>query len=233
MAHLYQAVELGAALHACLAHRGAIHIAEALDLHIVLDGRKAGLHDLVVRAVGPLGESEAVAPHHRAVLQNHAVADAAELAHYRVRVGQEVVADLGALVNDNVRMNDRVAPNAHALAHHCEWSHVRVRPDFGRRCDGSHRVNARRGPRRLIEKRQRTREVQVGILRQQTGDGQFLHPRRNDDRSGAGFLHLVGVFRVGEEGQLIRTGVLHSRHAVNFHLAAAVQYALQRRSDVV
>ena len=103
VAHLHQAVDLGAALHARFAHRGAIHRGEALHLHIVLDHGDAGLHDLEVGAVGALGETESVAAHHHAVLQDHAVADAAELAHRGVRMRQEIVADLGAFIDHHVR----------------------------------------------------------------------------------------------------------------------------------
>ncbi len=64
--------------HAGLAHGGAIDRGQALNLDVVLNDRDARLHDLVMRSVGPFGETEPIAAHHHAVLQDHAIADAAD-----------------------------------------------------------------------------------------------------------------------------------------------------------
>jgi hypothetical protein len=90
---LHQAVDLGAALHAGLAHRGAIHRSQALNLHIVFNHRDARLNDLVMRSVGAFGKAEAVAAYHCTVLQNHAVAYAAKLADHGMGMKRHVVAD--------------------------------------------------------------------------------------------------------------------------------------------
>ena len=121
----------------------------------------------MMRAVGALGEAEAVSADYHPILQDHAVSDPAELSHGRVRMGQEIVADACAFVNDRVRMQHRIAPDAHALADH------RERPDGGalaeNRCFGDERqrMNAGRRPGRLVEEFQGAREIEVRIARQQ------------------------------------------------------------------
>ena len=75
-----------------------------MHLHIVFDHGYAGLHDLVVRAIGALGEPEAVSANDHAILQNHAVSNLAEFAHNGVRMSQKIVADARAFVNDSMRM---------------------------------------------------------------------------------------------------------------------------------
>ena len=112
VADLHQAVDFGAALDAGFAHRGAVHRGEALDLHVVFDHGDAALHDLEMAAVGALGEAEAVAAHHHAILQSHPIADAAKFAHRGMRVRQKIVADLRAFVDHDMGMNHRVAADA-------------------------------------------------------------------------------------------------------------------------
>src|SRR5580698_7716847 len=122
MAHLHQAVDLRATLHARLSGRGAIHRGEALNLHVVFNRRHARLDNLVMRAILALGEAEAVATHDHTILQNNTVSDAAELAHHGVRMRQKIVADLRPLVDRRVWMQYGIAPHVHALADYCKWS---------------------------------------------------------------------------------------------------------------
>src|ERR1035438_8942911 len=99
--YLHQAVDFGPALHARLSHRGAIDGGKRLDLNVILNHCDAGLHDLEVRALSRFGESVAIATDYNPILQNHAMADAAEFADHGLRVSIEIVADLGALVNNH------------------------------------------------------------------------------------------------------------------------------------
>src|ERR1035438_1625844 len=92
-------VDFRAPFDARLAHRGAVDRGQRLNLHIVLENGHAGLHNLALRAVGAFGEAEAVAAHHHAVLQRHAMADAAEFAHRGMRMRQEIVADLRPFID--------------------------------------------------------------------------------------------------------------------------------------
>ena len=129
VAHLHQAVDLGAAPHARLAERGAVDRSEALDLDIVLHDRHARLHDLVMRPVGALRKPEAIAAHHHAVLQNHAIADPAILAHRGMRVRRESFADPRAFINHDMRMQHGIAPDLDVLAHRDECADRRAFAD--------------------------------------------------------------------------------------------------------
>src|ERR1039458_10754474 len=142
MAHLHQAVDLGAALDARLAHRGAVHRGQALDLHIVFNHGHARLYDFEVRAVGALGEAVTVPSHHYAILQDHAVADPAELPYRRTRVSQKIVADFGAFIDHHVRMQYRVAPQLHAFPDHRERPDRAILPDHRARDRKSTRLNS-------------------------------------------------------------------------------------------
>ena len=106
MADLHEAVDLGAALDARFAHGCTVDRGEALDFDIVLDHRRAGLDDFIVRAVGSFSETEAVAADYGAVLQNDTMADVAIFTDDGVGVGEEIIADLRALVNHHVGMED-------------------------------------------------------------------------------------------------------------------------------
>ena len=83
---------------------------------------------------------------------------------------QEIVADARAFVNDGMRMQHGIAPDAHVLAHHGERPDGGALADGGRFRDKRQPVNAGRGPRWLIEKLQRAREIQVWIARRQPGE---------------------------------------------------------------
>src|ERR1700722_15038106 len=94
MAPLPQAVDLGPALDARLAHGRPVHRGERLNLDIVLNHRHAGLDNLEVRSRARFRETESVAAYHHPVLQDHSIPDPAEFADDGVRVGAEIVTDL-------------------------------------------------------------------------------------------------------------------------------------------
>ena len=56
------------------------------------------------------------------------------------------------------------------FAHDCERAHGAALSECRGGRDAGHRMNARCGPRRLIEERQRAREIQVGVIGHQAGD---------------------------------------------------------------
>ena len=93
VADLHQTVDLGPAFDTGLAHGGAVHRGEALDLHVVLDHGAAGLHNFVVRVIGTLRETKTVAADDHAVLEDHAVAQPAEFTDHRVGVERYAVPD--------------------------------------------------------------------------------------------------------------------------------------------
>src|SRR5260370_8423666 len=90
MAYLHEAVDLGAALNASFADGRAIDAGERLHLDIVLDDRDAGLHDLVMRTIGALGEAETVATDDGAVLQDNPAADPPKSPHHDVQEANEI-----------------------------------------------------------------------------------------------------------------------------------------------
>ncbi len=92
-------------------------------------------------------------------------------------------------------------------------------------------MNARRGPRRLIEQRQGAREIEIGILRDQGRDaGDRL---RNQNRAGLRVLHLRRVLGVGEKGELARPRAFHAGNAGDIEIGvASFNAATQRSGDI-
>ena len=139
-----------------------------------------------MRTVGALGEAEAIAADDGAVLQDHAMADAAEFAHHGVRVGQKIVADLRAFVDHGVRMQHGIAADRDTLAYHRERTDGSVLADAGAGGHCGQGMDAGRGARRLIEQRQRTREIEIRIRRYYRGDGRIPNRLRDEDGRGLG-----------------------------------------------
>src|SRR5436190_24174862 len=96
MADLYEVVDLGAASNPRFTDSRAIDGGIGSDLDVVFQDDDSGLHDLVVAPFVLLRVTEAVGADSDAVLKNHIVSDAAELAHRNIGVCLEVVADAGA-----------------------------------------------------------------------------------------------------------------------------------------
>jgi len=180
-------------------------------------------------AVGPLGEPESVASHHHAVLENHAVADAAMLSHHRMRVSGKVVADVRALIDHVVRMKHRAFVNLHSGDHRDERSNGGVLADAGGGGEDGAGMDSRVGPRRLVEQFQRAGEIDVWLRSDQARHtGNRLG---SQDRPGQGILHLVGILWICEKGQLAGSGFLHAGHAGDFDIAVAFQPASQTFRD--
>ena len=233
VADLHQAVDLRAALHARFAHGGAVHRGERLDLDVVLDHRHAGLHDLEVRAVARFGEAEAVAAHHDAVLQDHAVADAAEFAHHGVRVGAEIVADLRAFVDHHVRMQHGVAADGDVFA------------DHGEGADGGAFADPRGWPRSTLADECRAAGAAAG----RTGPARARNRDKDWPKSGwraavpaSGSATRIAAARVcftlGAYFGLARNvssdgpGLLHPRHAGDFNVGIAPELAAEARGEI-
>src|SRR6476661_8179251 len=106
---LHQIVDLGAAPDAGLLHAGPVHAGVGLDFDIVLNDYRLGLQDLVPVAGVILGEAETIGPDYSAVLQQHAVAEAAAFSHNGMGMGKKIVTDSGAAIDDYVRQQHRVA----------------------------------------------------------------------------------------------------------------------------
>ena len=129
-------------------------------------------------------------------------------------------------------MQHGVASDAHALAHHGERADGAVLADRGRRRDVGQRMDARAGPRRLIEQRQRAREIEVRILRRRGGrSASPAGAARPGWRRRLRVLHLVRVFGIGQKSELAGTGVLHAGDAGDLQFAVAGQ--LQPRAAAI
>ena len=148
VADLHEVVDLGAGLNARFADGGPIDRRVRADLDVVFDDDDAGLRNLLVRAVGAPDEAVAVGADHRAVLDDHAVADDDALADGHVRVNDAVVADDGAVADAHIRIDHRAIADARAaadrrkrpdrdvLAEHGVGRHCAERVDAGRRMRG-------------------------------------------------------------------------------------------------
>ena len=104
----------------------AVDRAVRLDFHVVADHRDSRLAHLVPLTARLAGEAEAVAADDDAVLQQHAIADAAILPDARVRVCEEIVADARPAINGNKAVQHRAAPDLDIFIHEAIGPDVRV-----------------------------------------------------------------------------------------------------------
>ena len=104
----------------------------------------------------------------------------------------------------------------------------RVIADTGGSGDRGQWMDAGRGPRRLIEQLERAGEIEIRVGRDNARDGQVANRLGDQDRAGLGAAHFRRVGRVGEEGEVSRSSVLHSRDAMDLDPAIPNQRAPQR-----
>src|SRR5436305_1035689 len=96
----------------------AVDACVGLNFDIALKRGHAGLHNLVPVSGIVLSKAEAVSADHRAILQDHVIAQSAILADHRVSMSEEILADARAPIDHNVRENHRLLANLHAWANH-------------------------------------------------------------------------------------------------------------------
>jgi hypothetical protein len=98
-----------------------------------------------------------------------------------------------------------------------------------RRCwvDNSSAMNAGRVGRGLIEKAQRTGEGQIGVLDAQSGGGNLLKFRLNQDRRGFGGARETRISGIGHEGYLRGPGILNPFHTSYFQLRVPAEFRAQ------
>ena len=101
-------------------------------------------------------------------------------------------------------------------------------PSVARRRHVSRGMHPGRGPRRLVEQRQRACEIQVGVCRNQAGDIHSLQCFGHQNGTGFGVFDLRRVLGIGQKRELSGGGVLHPGHAMDLHFAIARQAAPQR-----
>ncbi len=110
------------------------------------------------------GEAETVTADDHAVLQDHAIADAAIFAHDRMRVSEEVVPDARAAIDGHEAVQHGVAAEHGAFVHVAIGADVRAFANLRRRGDHSRGMNRRRVTRRRVEKADSSGEIEVRIL---------------------------------------------------------------------
>src|SRR5579875_1407924 len=123
VANEHKVVDFRAPSDARLAHGGAINGAVGLDLDVIFHDGDAGLAYFVPVPSAIRREAEAVAADHHAILQNHAVAEAAVFANAGVRVREEIVADARAGINRDETVQHGALADLHAIRD------VAIRPD--------------------------------------------------------------------------------------------------------
>ncbi len=204
VAHLHEIVNLGPAPQAGFSYRSSIHAGIGLHLHGVLDDHGSRLHNLVVRAVRLPGESEAIASHHHAVLEDDVIANPHVLTDHRMRVREEAVADLGASIDHDEALQYAVIAQFGSFFN----DHVRANREIPSQLDirGNHRrrMNTRRRATRRGKDLQGLGKGQVGVLRTENRPIYYLDIRGHDDGRGVRRLQLAVVLRVGKKSQLGR-----------------------------
>ena len=152
-----------------LADRRPIDRRVRADLHVVFDHDAADLRNLLVRAVRPPGEAEAVAADHGAVLHDHAVADHHVLADRHVGVDARSPRQSSRRRRSTTCGADhRARADARARADDDERRDRDVGAELGRRIDAGERADAGRHPRgRRRAARPRSANARYGWRRAQ------------------------------------------------------------------
>src|SRR5712692_971291 len=138
-----QVVEFGATSNASFPHRGAVDTGVGLDFDVIFQDGRPGLRQFVPGPIFLFRETESVSTNDHAVLENHAVADAAEFADNGMRVGKKAVADLHAAVDGDEAMQHRIAADSRFLVDETIRTDVRSLSDAGTLGDHCGGMNTR------------------------------------------------------------------------------------------
>ena len=233
MAHLHQVIDLDAAAEARLADGGPVDRSVSLHFNVVFDNHGPRRHDLVVRAVRLPGESEAVGPDYRAVLQDDVVPDAHVFTHDGMGVGQKAVANLRAAVNHHKTLEHAIVSQDCSFLNHHVGADGGIAPELGVRGDDGGRMDAGGGTRGGPKQLQGLGERQVRVLRAQQGPAGRLDVWRDDNRGGARALEFTAVFGIREERQLALASLVHSRDTCNIEIACAFQSTAEAGCKVI
>ena len=203
-----------------------------LDFDVVADDGDARLTHLVPVAAGFARKTETVAADDDAVLQQHAMAEAAVFADAGVGVGEEIVADARAAINRDETVQDRMVPDFDVLVHETVRADVRTYSDFGRAGDDRRGMHARRVVRRGMKQFDGAGEIEIRIRRTERGHARAGLAGSEKDRGGAGRFERGAVFAVDEERQLARVRFLDPGNAGDFEVFIALDSATEcfRRS---
>ncbi len=120
-----EVIELGAAADARFADGGAVDASVCLNFDIIFQHGGSGLRHFVPRTIFLFCETQAVPTDDRTILQDYAIADAAEFAHYSVRMSKEIIANLRPSINCHEAVQNGVAADLDVFVH------VTIRADVG------------------------------------------------------------------------------------------------------
>ncbi|CAM2159505.1 hypothetical protein PT2222_50344 [Paraburkholderia tropica] len=225
VADLHKVVDLHALFDDRVGHGPTVDRRVRADFDVRSDRDAANLRNLdpatrarlaLAREIGR--EAEAVRADHGARMHDRARAELAAVIDRNARIEVRALAHLRAAADEHIRVQ------AHVLADHGARFHRDVRPDhrtcgnLRRRVDVRARVHARlRFRRSEVDERLRdTREISIRIgcddeVAALARSELFQIARADQDRAGAGGIHLRQILRIGKERQLLRTGLVERR----------------------
>ncbi len=222
VAYLHQIVDLGIRSDHGFADAGAVHAGVCLHFHPVCQPGDPGLHNLVPSLRAIPGKSKTVCSDHNPVLQRHVISQLAILAHLGVRVGEKPVPNPGAPIDHDMGQQHGIVAERGTGVDHNVGSDVRAGPDLSRRINHRRWMNSGLILWGLIEKLQGARKCQIGIgmTQHRTFFGREVRGYQNRRRAG-GFC-LAGIFRIGNECDLLWAGFFNTRHAGDFGLRRSI-----------
>jgi hypothetical protein len=227
MSDLDQVVNLGPPADPGFSDGCPVDAGVGAQFHVVFENNDSRLDDLVIGSVGSGCEPESIAPHDGSVLKDHPVSDSAVLPDRSAGVGYEVVSD------SNVGIDGHIGIDRGPLADLDVFADYDVGPDrvscsqLGRIGDDSRGVNARGGTRGLIKELDRSREVEIGVLRNQRGQFGCGGIGRENNRSGTSGSELFDILGIGKESEIVSLGVFNPGQPPNFQISRAIQPASQ------
>jgi len=198
-----------------------------LDFHLIAYNHGAALGDFAPGAAIFLGEPEAIATHHRSILQNDPVAQVTIFADHGVRMREAALSQTRLGVNNDVGKQRGARADNRSGSDDDVSSYVHILAD---RCAGiDHRggVYSRRILRRRMKDINGQRKRKIGVCGPQCGRPNRLKFFAYQNRSCLGGAGKRDIFRVGHKGQLAGAGFLDPFNPGNFLVRVAVARSAQ------
>src|SRR5580658_2904321 len=230
--HLHQIIDFRSATNPRFAHGRTVNHAMRLDLHVVLNHRDPGLAHLVPAPIIPACKTKSVRANRHAVLQQHAIADAAILTHCHARMCEKIGANLRARINRYKTVQHRVASDRNIFVHETVRPHMRAGCNFRRLRDHRGRMNLDRKTRRRMKQLDRPRKLKIRIHGTQRRNAHRPRILRNKDRRSSRSLQRGPVFAVHQKRQFARPSLFDPRYASNLQARVAVHLAPQLLRDL-
>jgi hypothetical protein len=159
----HQVIDFGAAADARFADGGAVDGAIGLDFDVILEHGNSRLLGLAPASVRFARVTEAVAANHRAVLQDHPIAELAVFADAGMGVGEESFADARAAINGDEAVQDGVRADHHVVIDKTIRANVGAYADLRGGGDHGGGMNFGLVAGRLMKKVDGARKIQIRI----------------------------------------------------------------------